>query len=303
MPRYSKTERVGVNAVEKIVLDEFGWIFREQPIADVGIDAHIELVEDGNPTGKLVAVQIKTGASHFKDRRDAIVYYGSISHLEYWTGHSLPVILVAHLPDSNQTLWVLIHESTVVNTQSRWKIEIPKTNIFGGPSKNEISKIFEGPPSLQKLRKLAIDEPLMRHIKKGGKVSVELEHWYNKSLGRTPVMVFIHDEDGNEILSQEWFQYYKRLGIKELAETLFPWSSAKVDEEFYEMNADGDDDWSNSLERAIDEDNGYFWEEDEDSVYPYTDSSGEVEYYRLELILNDLGKSFLEIADYLSEDS
>jgi len=54
MGRFTKTERIGVNAVERIVLDDLGWIFREQLIVDLGIDAHIELVEH-EPTGKLVA--------------------------------------------------------------------------------------------------------------------------------------------------------------------------------------------------------------------------------------------------------
>lgn len=47
MERYSATERIGVNAVERIVVSELGWIFREQPIMDMGIDAQIELVENG----------------------------------------------------------------------------------------------------------------------------------------------------------------------------------------------------------------------------------------------------------------
>jgi membrane-associated protease RseP (regulator of RpoE activity) len=36
--RYSSVERKGVNAVEGIVLNELGWIFREQPTTDMGID-------------------------------------------------------------------------------------------------------------------------------------------------------------------------------------------------------------------------------------------------------------------------
>ena len=32
-----------MNAVERIVVEELGWIWREQMIMDMGIDAHIEL--------------------------------------------------------------------------------------------------------------------------------------------------------------------------------------------------------------------------------------------------------------------
>jgi hypothetical protein len=67
---------------------------------------------------------------------------------------------------------------------------------------------FEGSPEEQRLRKLLIDEPLMRHIAEGGKVAVQLEEWINKSLGRTPVEIFVQNEDGEDELSREWFQYY-----------------------------------------------------------------------------------------------
>ena len=65
MSRYNRTERSGVIETDRIVTNQFGWIFREQPIVDVGIDALIEQVEDGNPTGRFLAVQIKTGAGNF----------------------------------------------------------------------------------------------------------------------------------------------------------------------------------------------------------------------------------------------
>ena len=54
MPPDPTTERKGINAVEKIFLDEFGWLFREQPVSDYGIDAQVEVVENNKPTGKLI---------------------------------------------------------------------------------------------------------------------------------------------------------------------------------------------------------------------------------------------------------
>ncbi|WP_461491568.1 DUF4365 domain-containing protein, partial [Pontibacter sp. HJ8] len=41
MSRYSSTERLGVIATDTIVTKDLGWIFREQTIVDVGIDALI----------------------------------------------------------------------------------------------------------------------------------------------------------------------------------------------------------------------------------------------------------------------
>jgi len=126
--RYTPTERIGINAVEQIVLKELRWIFREQPIVDMGIDAQIETVSNGHPSGKLFALQIKTGASHFRDVGDCFVYYGTKVHIDYWSGHSLPVLLVAHFPDVNQTYWVHASPPHLSPTDSAWKISIPKNN-------------------------------------------------------------------------------------------------------------------------------------------------------------------------------
>ena len=59
-------ERIGVSSVEKII-NQMGMIFREQPVDDYGIDAQIEIVENKCATGKLIAVQIKSGNSYFKE--------------------------------------------------------------------------------------------------------------------------------------------------------------------------------------------------------------------------------------------
>jgi hypothetical protein len=250
----------------------------------------------------LIALQIKTGQSHFKDKADHLVYYGDLEHLDYWTSHALPVILVAHLPKTNETYWVQITESSVTRTKFRWKIHIPKANKFGKETKESLSKTFEGSESDQRMRKLLIDLPLMRHIESGGKVSLELEKWINKSLGRTPVRVFIYDDAGNESLSQDWFVYYVGYGIKELAEILFPWANASVDQDYYDEHYDIDDGTTRDWNSAADEDNGICNQRDPDEVYPYTEMAGEIEGYRLELALNELGKAFLVVADHLKSE-
>jgi len=298
MARYSAKERVGVNAVEKIVIEELGWIFREQPIVDVGIDAHIERVDDGNPTGKLVAVQIKTGPGHFHETDDSYIYYGKLVHLEYWTGHSLPVVLIAHLPKTGETLWVSIDEKTAERTKKNWKVSIPKSNVFGIDMEEVLAGLFEGTTAQQRLRKLAIDEPLMRHIRGGGKVSLELEDWVNKSLGRSPVKVYICDENGDETLSQDWFTYYTGYGISGLAEVIFPWATVTIDSDFYDEH--------DEFERHFDDDEDEFVIDSgpgNGGVYPYAESAGEIEHYRLMLALNDLGESFLVLSDHLNESN
>ena len=131
MARFDSTEQIGVHAVGGLVNAKFDWIFREQPIADMGIDAHLERVDEGTPTGKLIGVQIKTGASHFHDTGDGLVYYGSLTHLDYWLNHRLPVLLVAHLPKTGETYRVHVESSAIEKTAKQWKIKIPKANVLG----------------------------------------------------------------------------------------------------------------------------------------------------------------------------
>ena len=105
-------ERIGVlecgAAFQKI-----GFMFREQPIGDYGIDAIIETRDDKYLSGKLIAVQIKSGDSYFKEQKDnCVIYRGDIKHYYYyWLNHSLPVIIV---PSSVLTIfryWVLAFDN------------------------------------------------------------------------------------------------------------------------------------------------------------------------------------------------
>ncbi len=142
MSRYNKTDRSGVNKVEGIVINDLGWVFREQPIADVGIDAIIEQTIDEDPTGKFVAIQIKTGESHFHITEKYLTYYVSNVHYNYWLQLDFPIILVAYLPESDSTYWKVINKSTLLKTKKKWKIKIPKLESFDKSSINQLSKLL-----------------------------------------------------------------------------------------------------------------------------------------------------------------
>lgn len=59
-------ERLAVNAVAQAAAN-LGLIWRENQVKDLGIDGQLEYVtRDGNATGRLVAVQVKSGESYFQ---------------------------------------------------------------------------------------------------------------------------------------------------------------------------------------------------------------------------------------------
>lgn len=142
MNRYNNTERLGVIETDRIVTKYLGWIFREQPIVDVGIDALVEQAEEGTPTGRFFAVQIKTGAGNFHISENKLTHYVSHIHYNYWLNLEIPIILIAHIPETEKTYWQLICENNFRKAKKRWKIEIPKKQEFSEKSKNRLTQIL-----------------------------------------------------------------------------------------------------------------------------------------------------------------
>ncbi len=135
------TERSGVSEVQHRVTNQLNWLFREQPTSDFGIDAQIEVVRDGQATGRLLAAQIKSGPSFFTEpTTDGYVYRGDKEHLDYWLNHSLPVIVVMWNPQTGECLWKHISESAVERTPKGWKTTVLRTHNLGRSSMSALDQ-------------------------------------------------------------------------------------------------------------------------------------------------------------------
>lgn len=143
---FDPKERVGVFAFGLAIARKFGWIFREQPISDVGIDGHIELVTHGKARGKLVAVQVKTGDSYLQRTKEGLVFYGDNKHLDYWLNHSLPVLLVVYTPRDESLKWADIQPDNIERTSKRWKVVIPENREVNQDSLDELLAVFDRAP-------------------------------------------------------------------------------------------------------------------------------------------------------------
>lgn len=133
------TGRKGVSAVQSIVYNDLGWSFREQIVDDYGIDAEIEVADQNRLTGKVIAAQIKSGNSYFKQStKDSITFYFDETHKNYWLKHILPVIVLLYHPISKECIWEVINELTVKQSEKGYKIAIPKENQFGVPTKAKL---------------------------------------------------------------------------------------------------------------------------------------------------------------------
>ena len=158
--------RKGVAQVQQVFYEELKWEFREQPTSNFGIDAHVETVVDGHATGRLLAVQIKNGASYFREEGPAgYVFRGDAEHLEYWLTHSLPVILVLCDTSVHVCVWESLSESSITRTGKGWRLEIPRSNRLGRRTESRLRELADGPRPLQHLREIERVTPWKTKLK------------------------------------------------------------------------------------------------------------------------------------------
>jgi len=171
---YDPTGDVGVNRVRGFFLEQLGWIFREQPIADIGIDAVVEVVEDGVSTGDLIALQIKTGYKAMKRQDGSLRFSGGDPRSAiYWSSFSLPVLLVVVDIENSDIHWLRLISGdiefyTTEKGKSRWAVEVPAENRLDSTvrgclieisreSKALTAQIEELQANLKRLERLAFE--------------------------------------------------------------------------------------------------------------------------------------------------
>jgi len=161
--QYTPTERKGINFVESKFLD-MEWVFREQTILDFGIDAHAEVCDEGRPTGRVIAIQVKSGVSYFEEKTNTgIIFRGEVKHLNYWKNHSLPVILVLYHPVEKKAIWCHIRGDQLgINiTPKGWNVEVPKSQCFDESAFDQLRNIAS-PNFLSQARYLELAHVLQR---------------------------------------------------------------------------------------------------------------------------------------------
>jgi hypothetical protein len=119
------TARKGVEAVRSLLV-ELGWYPREPSDPDQGIDLLVETAVGGIVDGRMLAMQIKSGASQVSEQNSArAVHRCSDRHVKYWLGHSLPVLVVLYDPNKKLAYWQVVSDETVLSTGENWKIGVP----------------------------------------------------------------------------------------------------------------------------------------------------------------------------------
>jgi len=307
----AKQERAGVAAVQSKTINHLGWIFREQPTDDFGIDAQIELVEDGVATGKLIAAQIKSGPSYFKkEHEDGWWFALDKDDLDYWLEHALPVVIALYAPDSDTAYWQVVTTATVVTgKRGGKKVLIPRSQVLDSESRSSLAKVAAGKPYELRVRRLRLALPWMRMLESGRRILLEADEWVNKTSGRGDIQI-ISVDDANEDRQElgGWFIMVGLRPYEDVLPSLVPWADVVLHEETYD-DADRDA-WEEECVRYDREGDRLVsesftdWQAKFDGVglRPYKNSIGEVDHWRLELVLNDLGRGFLAVDEFAEND-
>lgn len=304
MGNQAKIDRLGISKLEYFFSQQ-GWLFREQPLHDYGIDAQVEIVVDNKATGALIAIQVKSGQSYFSECTDtAFIYRTDNKHIDYWTKHCLPVIVVLYDPDKDILYWEAISIDTIECTGKHWKVSIPKNKQLTEESLPELYNLTQPPPYLQNLNKLRLDKYWIELVAQGESVYVEFEDWINKSLPRINIKIGCDSRD--DIEEQSWPTIYGvGLSFEEMLSYAIPWADFEVDEEAYKDFMESV--WYSECYMGHDREDGseYFTEAFETWYKPPSgkivpvSENGETQGYRLLLKLNDVGKAFMVLNDFL----
>ena len=305
----NSTERIGVSYCA-LTAERNNWMFREQPINDIGIDAHMEFVEDDKPR-QLLALQIKSGSSWFKEKKDDCIIFRNINERQYnyWTMNSLPCIVILYNPDDNMCIWQELTTETIKRTKDGagkgLYVKVPINQSFLDELSNEKLLAYTNlPQHIQNYNFLLSQKKFMEIIQNGGEVKLHSTEWIHKSSGKGDTKLIVNDgQETKEYAYPYWFPFTP---YTDVFPQLFPWADFSVDEEFIE---ESDSELWQQLHCWYDSEMddwivvGDTFEQFRQKLHPmrYVDYAGEVAEYMLVLSLNELGKSFLKVEQFISE--
>jgi len=312
MTRFNPTERIGVTKVEELFL-QFNWIPRIVFQSDVGIDMFVEICTNGNPIGKFIGVQIKSGKSYFEEKSgDSIIFRSDKIHIDYWINNSLPILIVLHNIEENLTIWQVVNKQTVEPTGKNFKIRVPLSNTLERKFVQTIESLTGNSPILNNFQKLLLARPIIDLLVKNEKIVVDLGLWVNKSSGKADVKIYhivsetndetdeedeIFFDDDNKDKQEILLEEYTAFGVHSYQSLhyFYKWADFILDEEFYEEFSDYDEDEMPGYKTVFIEEKFHDYKLPN---IPYH-NCGEVASYRFIMQLNDYGRLIVDFFDCL----
>lgn len=307
----NSNERIGVHHCAEIA-ERNEWMFRDQPVNDIGIDAHIEFTEKTGEAKQLLALQIKSGESWFAEQKGNCVIFRGINERQYnyWTSNSLPCIVVLYNTKDNMCIWEKLNIKTIEKTRGgRGKgffVKVPLNQVFLNDVSNEKLLSFTNlPEHIKNYNFLLSQKEFMQIIHNGGTVKLHSKEWINKSSGKGDTELIFEYEDTIKKYSYPYF--FPFTPYSDVFPKLFPWACFSADENFY---YESDEQLWRDLNCYYDKEDdewlivGESFDDFKRELDPMRSiiHSGEVAEYMLVMSLNELGKSFLTVDDFTSQN-
>ncbi len=224
--------------------------------------------------------------------------------------NSLPCIVVLYNPDDGTCVWQKLTNQTIERTRGGegkgFFVKVPLNQVFLDAASNEKLLAFTSlPEHIVNYNFLLSQKKFMQIIQNGGVVKLHSSEWVNKSCGRGDTELIV--DDGNGVEKYAYPYWFPHTPYTMVFPRLFPWADFAADEDFFE-----DED------KECWQDYNCFYDKKEDKWLVVGDSfeefrkklnpmrsinhSGEVAEYMMILSLNDLGRAFLAVDEFVSKN-
>ena len=275
-----KNNRAGLYSIGRIADGFTEFIFREQIPGITGIDGHIEIYKSSYDPMRVLGVKIYSADA--VDRKNVYLCGGNNDNLIYWFQHSIPILIMVHDNNTGKVFYEHLREDNITFSESGWSIDVPKTQEF---TEDAVRNIHEIPSYSPNLNRLAIDRPWMDIIEsENQRLFIITEENINRPAGRGVLKINITDLAGEKQHIYDWpFYIDPDMPFVFRFRELFPWAEIIADKDFYDAHMKSEANGDTPL----------------CDIRPWMIEAEEIAHFRLEMRLNELGKSFLCADKYI----
>jgi hypothetical protein len=207
-----------IEAVEKVFVRDYQWSFRRLSYARYGLDARVEILDNGRVTGRFLPLQIRPAPSttdgdnylHELEKRD----------LEYWDAHYLSVCVIVVEPEDRQMFWRWVEKESRQKIEERSVIAIPVTSVLDASARLDFEEVIPSAQEILLRSAFALDRGLMEVL--GDRTAIFIWDEWGET---TPIFcnLRIHLDESEQGIQIDY--RIRAHSLHDVMVKLFPWAS------------------------------------------------------------------------------